>query len=134
MKSARYCMFRENLYRSSFSRTLLRCLGPRATLKVMAEMQEDFCGNYTEERSMAQQIELQGFYWGTIMRDSEKYSLECKKCQQFASLHHFSSNELTSVTNPWPFIQWRLDIIGPFPKAWGQKKFILVATNHFSKY
>lgn len=44
------------------------------------------------------------------------------------------SNELVSVTNSWSFIQWELDIVGPFPQAPGQKKFILVATNYFSKW
>lgn len=40
---------------------------------------------------------------------------------------------MNQITNPWPFTQWGLDIIGPFPWATGNKKFILVATEYFTK-
>ena len=34
---------------------------------------------------------------------------------------------------PWPFAQWGLDIVGPFPKAVGNKKYLLVGTDYFTK-
>ena len=41
---------------------------------------------------------------------------------------------LNSVTSPWPFAQWGMDIVGPLPTAAAQKKFLLVATDYFSKW
>ena len=41
---------------------------------------------------------------------------------------------LNSVTSPWPFAQWGMDIVGPLPTTAAQKKFLLVATNYFSKW
>ncbi|RVW52636.1 hypothetical protein CK203_068763 [Vitis vinifera] len=35
---------------------------------------------------------------------------------------------------PWPFAQWGMDIVGPLPAAPAQKKFLLVATDYFSKW
>ena len=32
------------------------------------------------------------------------------------------------MSSPWPFTQWGLDIVGPFPKAAGNKRFIWVET------
>ncbi|RVW49417.1 hypothetical protein CK203_080276 [Vitis vinifera] len=36
--------------------------------------------------------------------------------------------------SPWPFAQWGMDIVGPLPAAPAQKKFLLVATDYFSKW
>ncbi|RVW63605.1 Pol polyprotein [Vitis vinifera] len=41
---------------------------------------------------------------------------------------------LKSVSGPWPFAQWGMDIVGPLPAAPAQKKFLLVATDYFSKW
>ena len=38
------------------------------------------------------------------------------------------------MSNPWPFAQWGLDIVGPFPKAAGNKRYLLVDTNYFTKW
>lgn len=38
------------------------------------------------------------------------------------------------ITNPCPFAQWGLDIIGPFPQATGKKKIVLVAIDYFMKW
>ena len=44
-----------------------------------------------------------------------------------------SSEVLNPITNPWPFVQWWMDIVRPLLVADTQKKFPLVATNYFSK-
>ena len=41
---------------------------------------------------------------------------------------------LNSLSSPWPFAQWGLDIVGPFPKAAGNKKYLLVGTDYFTKW
>ncbi|XP_030940214.1 uncharacterized protein LOC115965165 [Quercus lobata] len=35
---------------------------------------------------------------------------------------------------PWPFAQWDLDIVGPFLKAIGNKRYIVVGTDYFIKW
>ena len=39
-----------------------------------------------------------------------------------------------SITSPWPFQQWGLDILGPLPLGKGQCKFIIVAIDYFTKW
>ncbi|XP_015955836.1 uncharacterized protein LOC107480200 [Arachis duranensis] len=41
---------------------------------------------------------------------------------------------LHSMEVSWPFHRWGLDILGPFPVAPGQVKFLLVAIDYFSKW
>ena len=42
--------------------------------------------------------------------------------------------DLVSISSPWPFAQWGIDIMGPFPTAPTQKKLLLVATDYFNKW
>ncbi|KAJ0548437.1 putative nucleotidyltransferase, Ribonuclease H [Helianthus annuus] len=43
-------------------------------------------------------------------------------------------NELAPVTTAWPFQQWGIDMVGPFPEAPGAVKFIIVAVDYFTKW
>ena len=38
------------------------------------------------------------------------------------------------VSSPWPFAQWGLDILGPFPQVTGNRRFVLVAVDYFTKW
>ena len=47
---------------------------------------------------------------------------------------HQPGGILNPLSSLWPFAQWGLDIVGPFPKAVGNKKYLLVDTNYFMKW
>ena len=38
------------------------------------------------------------------------------------------------MSNSWPFAQWDLDIVGPFPEATGNKRWLLVGSDYFTKW
>ena len=38
------------------------------------------------------------------------------------------------MTAPWPFAQWGLDIMGPFPIAMRQLKFLIIGIYYFTKW
>ena len=44
------------------------------------------------------------------------------------------TEELTPMTALWPFTQWGLDIIGPFPTVIRQLKFLVVDIDYFTKW
>uniref|UniRef100_A0A2N9IYR7 Uncharacterized protein n=1 Tax=Fagus sylvatica TaxID=28930 RepID=A0A2N9IYR7_FAGSY len=66
--------------------------------------------------------------------DALKYVQECDKCQRFAPMIHQPARELNPLSSPWPFAQWGLDIVGPLPRAPGNKKFLITATDYFTKW
>ena len=43
-----------------------------------------------------------------------------------AHLIHQPTGHLNPVSSPGPFAQWGLDILGPFPRATGNRRFVLV--------
>ena len=38
------------------------------------------------------------------------------------------------MSSPWPFAQQGLDIVSPFPKAVGNKRYLLVGMDYFTKW
>ena len=42
--------------------------------------------------------------------------------------------DLISISSPWSFAQWGIDIVSPFPTAPAQKRLLLVATDYFNKW
>ena len=41
---------------------------------------------------------------------------------------------MTTITLPWPFAQWGINIIGPLPQGKKQVKFLLVTIDYFTKW
>ena len=69
-----------------------------------------------------------------MKKDAAAYVKKCDKCQRHAPILHAPSETLKPISSPWPFVQWGLDIVGPLPVVAAQKKFLLVATDYFSKW
>ena len=59
---------------------------------------------------------------------------KCDQCQRFAPNIHQPGGVLNPLSNPWPFAQWGLDIVGSFPKVAGNKRYLLVGTDYFTKW
>ena len=38
------------------------------------------------------------------------------------------------MSSPWPFAQWGLDILSPFLKVVGNKRYLLVGIDYFTKW
>lgn len=69
-----------------------------------------------------------------MRKDAEFFAKKCDKCQKHSSIPQTPAEALNAITSPWPFAQWGMDIVGPLPIAAAQKKFLLVATDYFSKW
>ena len=69
-----------------------------------------------------------------MLKDTMELVKKCKTCQEHAQICHLHSEPLTSITSPWPFQQWGLDILGPLPIRKGQCKFIVVGVDYFTKW
>ncbi|KAL0373700.1 UNVERIFIED_CONTAM: hypothetical protein Sradi_3285700 [Sesamum radiatum] len=85
-------------------------------------------------RSLATKILRNGYFWPTIQRDSMQMVRKCVNCQIHGNLHHTPAVGIEFTCPTWPFDHWGMDIIGPFPPATGQRKFVLVAVDHFTKW
>ncbi|GAV91531.1 rve domain-containing protein/RVT_3 domain-containing protein [Cephalotus follicularis] len=122
------------LYKRSFSFSWLRCLNPSEADYALREVHEGICGNHTGGRTLSHKLLRQGYYWPTMHQDAINLVRKCDKCQRNANISRRPSQPLTSITAPWPFAQWGMDFVGPLPMATGQRKFLIVAVDYFTKW
>uniref|UniRef100_A0A2N9I3J5 Uncharacterized protein n=1 Tax=Fagus sylvatica TaxID=28930 RepID=A0A2N9I3J5_FAGSY len=105
----RYWVSKEgNLYRRSFTGPYLRCVHPDTVQNLLWEIHEG--------------------------KDAAQYVKKCDKCQRFAPSIHQPAASLNPIASPWPFSQWGLDIVGPLPRAPGNRQWLIVATDYFTKW
>ena len=69
-----------------------------------------------------------------MQREAQEYVKKCDQCQRFAPNIHQPGSVLNPLSSPWPFAQWGLDIIGPFPKVARNMMWLLVSTDYFTKW
>ena len=124
----------QKLYKRSFSRPYLLCVHLEASELILEELHEGICGNHTGGQSLAHRAITQGYWWPNMQREAHEYVKKCDQCQRFALNIHQPGGTLNPLSSPWPFAQWGLDIIGPFPKVAGNQRFLVVGTNYFTKW
>ncbi|XP_017417482.1 uncharacterized protein LOC108328172 [Vigna angularis] len=133
-KIARYLLVGDSLYRRGFSTPLLKCLGEQEAHYVMDELHNGICGFHTGGRTLKARVLRAGYYWPTMEADTKTFVQKCISCQEHANDTHLHPHTLHTIVSPWPFAQWGMDIVGPFPIGRAQKKFLLVAVDYFTKW
>ena len=59
---------------------------------------------------------------------------KCEKCQRFGNVQRLPAERMTTITSPWLFAQWGINIVGPLPIGKGHVRFLLVAIDYFTKW
>ena len=134
MRSARFTIHKGSLYKRGFFTPILKCVAEKDADYVLWEVHEGVCGNHIGARTLVRKVLRQGYYWLTMLRDATELVKKCKIFQEHAKISRLPSEPLTSVTSPWLFQQWGLEILGPLPIGKGQCKFIIVALDYFTKW
>ena len=133
-RDAWFVLWQGQLYKKAHSHPLLKCVPLEKGGEVLEDLHEGFCGSHIGGRALAEKALRTGYYWPTLREDAMNLVRKCKKCQLHGNLHQKPANVLTPVLSPLPFSKWGMDILGPFPQTSGQRKFVLVAVDYFSKW
>ena len=118
-RSAKFTNHKGSLYKQGFFTPILKCIKGKDIEYVLREVHEGICGNHIGARALAGKVLRQGYYWPTILKDATDLVKKCKIYQEQAKISRLPSEPLTSITSPWPFQQWGLDILGPLPLGKG---------------
>ena len=92
------------------------------------------CGNHAGPRSLVSKAIRIGYFWPIMQGDALELDKKCEKCQRFGNAQKLPAERMTTITSPWSFAQWGIDIVGPLPIGKGQVKFLLVAIDYFTKW
>ena len=129
-RSARFTVHWGTLYKRGFSAPILMCVGKKDANYILREVHEGICGNHIGARTLAGNTLRQGYYWPQCSKTQQNLLENAK----LARISHLPFELLTSLTSPWHFQQWGLDILGPLPIRRGQCKFIIVVVDYFTKW
>ena len=132
--SSKYTLIDGKLFRHGFTHPILVCVDSEQCTRIMAELHEGICGSHIGGRSLSSKAIRAGYYWPTMREDCTRYAQQCKQCQQHADWHKAPPEELRSIYSPWPFHTWGIDILGPFPLAVRQMKYLVIAIEYFTKW
>ncbi|KAL2251529.1 UNVERIFIED_CONTAM: Retrovirus-related Pol polyprotein from transposon [Sesamum indicum] len=133
-KPSRFVMMDGELYKRGFSQPLLKCLTPEEGNYVLREIHEGICGNHLGGKALAGKALRQGFFWPTMLSDAHELVRRCRACQEHGNIYHQPAAPMRPLESPCPFDQWGMDLVGPFPQAAGQRKFLIVAVDYFTKW
>jgi ribonuclease HI len=135
LKAIRYCLIGQALYWKDPQGVLLMCLDPQQAQKVMNDFHSGLCGGHYFWKTTAHKILRAGYYWPTLFPDVCREVRACIKCQKFSGKQELKSLPLKPVMVSAPFQQWGLDFIGEIhPPSSGQHRWILTATDYFTKW
>ncbi|GJY77624.1 reverse transcriptase domain-containing protein [Tanacetum coccineum] len=134
IKARQYELLEGILYKRSFLKPWLRCVGPLQADYVIREIHEGSCSMHAGPRSVVAKAMRLGYYWPTMHRDAREMIRTCNDCQIHRPVPRNPQHPLTPITAPWPFYKWGIDIAGPFPKGSGKVKFLIVAMDYFTKW
>ncbi|XP_022032796.1 uncharacterized protein LOC110933903 [Helianthus annuus] len=118
-KAINYEMADGILYRKSFMGPLLRCVDKTDAQYLVREIHEGLCGIHAGPRMVVAKIMSAGYYWPGMHMDAVDLLRRCEACQRHAPKTLRPKNPLIPVTSAWPFQQWGIDLVGPFPDAPG---------------
>ena len=125
-------MWKGILVRRSYTGPHLRCLAHPDDLKVVSSIHEGVCVNHYGRRSLAQKALNAGYYWPTMHQDAKELVQKYDCCQRYKAVPALPASELHPQTNPWPFMQWAIDLVGPMPPTAGGRGMMIVATDYFT--
>nr|GEW01308.1 transcription initiation factor IIB-2 [Tanacetum cinerariifolium] len=134
LKARQYELMEGILYRRSFFKPWLRCVGPLQAEYVMREIHEGSCNMHAGPRSVVAKATRLGYYWPTMHKDARDMIRKCSDCQIHRPVTRHPQQPLTPIMAPWPFYKWGIDIAGPFLKRPGKVKFLIVAMDYFTKW
>eukprot|EP00253_Pinus_taeda_P015077 PITA_15077 len=135
LRSTKFYINKNLLYWKDPSGILLRCLDKEQSLEVIHQFHSSICGGHHYWKTTAHKILRAGYYWPTLFSDVFSFVKACDKCQIFVGRQQLKSLPLKPIHVNGPFQQWGLDFLSEInPHSSGQHKWILVATDYFTKW
>jgi hypothetical protein len=73
-----YQIIGDNLYKTSVTRSLLRCLSRDEAKELLAQTNSGVCGGHIGATTLIAKVFKQGFYWPSIIDDASKLVTTCR--------------------------------------------------------
>ena len=113
---------------------VMKCILRSEGVHLLHDVHSGACGVHNSFRSLIGKAFRHRFCWPTAKQDAIQIVKTYEKCQFFQRLTTSHAQALNIIPLSWPFAIWGIDILGPFPKAQGGYKFLLLGIDNFTKW
>ena len=110
-------MVNDELYKRGFSQPYLRCIEEAKAKYVLKEVHGGVCGDHVGSKSLVRKIMRAGYFWPTMQQDVTDFVKRCDKCQRYGNVQRVLGEKMATISSPWPFAQWGIDIMGRLPQG-----------------
>lgn len=134
LKAVKYCIItNDQIFWKDPRGILLKCVDEKEVEQLIIEFHKGDCGGHHFWKSTTYKILRVGYYWPSLF--SDVFTKEHVLNANYLSKKNLKSLPLQPVVITGPFQQWGLDFIGEInPNSSGQHRWILTATNYFTKW
>ena len=115
-RAAKFTILNDEIYKRGYTQLYLRCIEEEEARYVLEEVHGGVCGNHM---------------W---QQDEAEFMKKCDSCQRYGNVQRVPGKKMTTISSPWHFARWGIDIMGPLPQGKRQMKFLLVAIDYFIKW
>eukprot|EP00253_Pinus_taeda_P013958 PITA_13958 len=135
LKATKFCILYSALFWKDPGGMLLNCLVEEEAKRVVEEFHRGDCGGHLFWKTTVNKILRAGYYWPSLFSDVYKVVKNCHECQISEGKQKLQPLPLKPIEISAPFQQWGLDFIGEIhPASSGQHRWILTATDYFTKW
>ena len=114
---ARFTVLNDELYKRGFSQPYLRCIEEDEARYVLEEVHGGVYGDHMEHKSLVRKIIRTGYFWPTMQQDAADFVKRCNSCQRYGNVLRVPGEKMTTISSPWLFAQWGIDIMGSLPQG-----------------
>ena len=116
-RAARFTILNDELYKRGYSQPYLRCIEEEKARYVLEEVHGGVCGDHMGAKSLVRKIIRAGYFWPTMQQDATDFVKKCDSCQRYGNVQRVPGEKMTTISSPWSFAQWGIDIMGPLPQG-----------------
>ncbi|GAU22037.1 hypothetical protein TSUD_309410 [Trifolium subterraneum] len=133
-RACSYILLDNKLYRRGFFIPLLKCADEATANYILRGIHEGINSQHLGGCSLARKALRAGYYWPTMQQDAKEHVKKCDKCQQHGDVYLAPPHDLKSLSSPWPFAWWGMDILDPFTRGNLQCRYLIVGVDYFTKW
>ena len=116
-RAARFTVLNDELYKRVFSQPYLRCIEEDEARYVLEKVHGGVCGDHMVHKSLVRKIMRACYFSPMMQQDAADFVKRCDSCQRYGNVQRVPGERMTTISSPWPFAQWGIDIMGPLPQG-----------------
>ncbi|MCO5553797.1 hypothetical protein L7F22_007323 [Adiantum nelumboides] len=132
-KATKFRLINDDLYCKGQDQVLRRVPLSCEIQDILFNCHSGVCGGHFSHDITSRKILQAGFVWPSLHRDVRHWCQSCHRCQ-LAGDRRLTYEPQTPILAHGPFEKWRIDAIGPLPRATSGKLYIIMGVDYMTRW